>query len=242
MKIDLSVNEVINANPKEFKKKYGITKTSYLLDIPPEYVNRLSKEELFKLTKSLSSTATNRKSKLEDFLIENPNVPRANIVRVGHKINYIEETLTPNKDMSIQKLRNLYIKQRNFLNAKSSTEKGIKSILKDFYKRIGKGLSEVYKITLKGDYELSELSNDDYKKLWNIYKAVEERYVGSGFDSNQIQAMAYDIVQQYGEYNDVEDLISIMEEMYTPEYLYETKKMTELDNEDDDTFSSSFGK
>ena len=235
------INEIINMSSKEFREKYKGNKTEYLINIPPELINSLSKENLYKLTKSLSIISSSRKKRIMDFMVDNPELPTANIFREGHKISYMDEKLSPNKELSIQKLRNLYLKQRNFLTAKSSTIKGFTEILDDFYKRISKGMKEVNKIVGYEENEVRVLNKEDYKKLWQLYNEVKDRYTGSGFDSNQIQSMVYEIVEEYGEHNDLNGLLQILEETYTPEYIYEQKKLLEIED-DENAFSTNLGR
>ena len=236
----MDINDIIIAldtPSSQFKKKHIKSKTDYLTSINPELINSMPKELLYKLTKSLSITALSRRTKLERYLEENQDVPTANIFREGHKIDYKEEKLSPNRNMSIQKLRNLYIKQRNFLQAKSSTVKGLTEILEDFYSRITESVKTIHNVN-DNSSGVRPLSREDYKKLWKVYSQIEEHFTGAGYDSNQIQSMVYEIVEEYGEYNDVEDLVQLVLENYSPEYMYELKKSKEIEDNGTEDFLS----
>lgn len=146
-----------------------------ILKMTPLEINSLNTKDLKSVTSRLVSAANKRirrlaKSSESDIIPAYQSIVKN---RGGKPFSV--------KGKNINELRNEMKKIHNFLNLKTSTIRGWKSLKKDVSKRLG------------GDFE----SNDEAKKFWEVYRKLKETEKGAFLivkSSEQIQQMLYEVI------------------------------------------------
>lgn len=134
------------------------------LSLEPEQIMKLKKDELKKVVSTMASAANKRIKNLNKNNLSTPSLDSVN--RSGGKFT------TRNKN--INQLRSEYSRVSAFLNAKTSTVKGAKKVIKDIEKRIG-----------------GHLKPHEMKNLWEAYRRIEE------LDPNFLKMYGSSQMQQY---------------------------------------------
>lgn len=120
-------------------------------------------------------------------------------------ISYVTLNYNISKNSDINEMRYKFKKMKDFLSSKQGTVEGIKTTLKDFYKRIrNQNISSKKKLT-----------DEEYKKLWGVYNQIskqEDFYAGRGYSSEQLQSAIYDMYANKNmDWDDIEEILSSKE-------------------------------
>lgn len=123
--------------------------TSELLNLSSVEISKLKKPQLRKIVQTLASTSNKRLKRLQQKGISTPSS------RYANKIGKFST-----KGKNINQLRAEYIREKNFLQSKTSTIKGYKQ----FKKEVQKNLAE------KG----INISSDNLEQMFRIYEKLKE--------------------------------------------------------------------
>lgn len=176
------IDDKVNLNPQWKKLVYNdMYENGYL---------NLDKEELYQLTKKLSTLSTNRRNKFKKFYKEN-DIPlpiaykdTGTSQNVGKNFSYLEANFNVDKDMSLNQLRQKFKMLRAFMRTSTSTQKGWEKTLDNFADKLILTTVSKYK-TIKGKNikrseteRLSELDEkrEEFKKdfMSNIGKSYRK--------------------------------------------------------------------
>lgn len=159
------IDDKVNLNPQWKKLVYNdMYENGYL---------NLDKEELYQLTKKLSTLSTNRRNKFKKFYKEN-DIPlpiaykdTGTSQNVGKNFSYLEANFNVDKDMSLNQLRQKFKMLRAFMRTSTSTQKGWEKTLDNFADKLILTTVSKYK-TVKGKNikrsEVERLSELDEKR------------------------------------------------------------------------------
>lgn len=139
--------------------------TASLLQLTAQELNKMSRKELSKVVSQLGSTANRRLKRFE---------------QKGIKGGVYSQTIQAGKfsarGKTINQLRNEYVREKQFLESKTSTLQGYRQVKRNFEQTIGNGVT---------------LTDRQYERFWRFYSKAES--IGKGFRYTDKMKMAYQI-------------------------------------------------
>lgn len=149
--------------------------TQEISNIDLETLNSWDRRTIARAVRRLSDTANKRLKSFEKKGIESPAY--LNVVRSGGKFN--------TRGKTINQLRSEFIRVRNFLRMKTSTQKGYERVKQDFFTRVG--ATKLERMTLDDDL---------LNKFWHVVSEIEPDIAKFIKGSGEQQKYVYDIFIQ----------------------------------------------
>lgn len=137
-----------------------------------ETLNSWDRRTIARAVRRLADTANKRISAFEKKGIESPAF--LNVMKSGGKFS--------TRGKTVNQLRTEFIRARDFLKMKTSTQKGYERVKQDFFDRVEATTAQ--KISL---------SDDELNKFWRIFDKTESDIAPFVTGSQQVQKLVFDI-------------------------------------------------
>ena len=135
-------------------------------------MNSWDRRTIARAVRRLADTANKRLKAFEEKGIESPAY--LNVAKSGGKFS--------TRDKDVNQLRTEFIRVRNFLNMKTSTQKGYEKVKQDFFNRVEATTAQ--KISL---------SDEELNKFWRVFDKTESDIAPFVTGSQQGQKLVFDV-------------------------------------------------
>lgn len=146
--------------------------TESIMSVDIDTLNSWDKSTISKAVRRLADTANKRIKGFEKKGIESPAI--LNVQKSGGKFSTRGKTLN--------QLRTEFIRAKNFLKMKTSTQKGYEKVKQDFFDRVEATTAQKISLT-----------DDDLNKFWRLYDKSESSITPFIKGSEQGQKLVFDI-------------------------------------------------
>lgn len=175
-----------------------MAKLQDLLNISANELNKMSRKELSKVVSQLGGTANKRLKRFEDLNIKS-----------GVYSQTIKAGRFSARGKTLNQLRNEYVREKQFLESKTSTIRGYREVKRNFEKNI-----------IGSD---TTLTDKQYERFWKFYNKAES--ISKGFRYIDKMKIAYQIFNE-NKRASFDSMLGQLEERINKEYEYreETEK------------------